>query len=314
MKNKPKDVIIEDIVCCDYKNGHYESIANFSYLYDVMTDLYDITKKECVKEGKTAYIYFSEIFVALLNLGLLGNPDYSLYYTPVNGGIKFAFNLSKAKRKMNLEAMLKKELDGWVPEQYIQSFLNPSDYCFCTNCGAVELTNRMHFFYEVKQSDCCSLCSELSKDFAKLVRIEAENHGTAAAIKLRRELIKIHNRVYIAAGKTIDGLIDEFIAYNRMEPNAYYEAVSKILEECGRKELQAFAMGKFGVCIINRIKAADIDVFSEIACMADDSGTELWDLKEKMGVCWYDDNALKYALTLTENQNRIEEVRRLLNG
>ena len=108
-------------------------------------------------------------------------------------------------------------------------------------------------------------------------------------------------RVKIAPDKTINILLDEFIANNSKwnKANPKVDIIRQILEEAGRQEFDVFAYDDNGIAMINRKKLADIDIFSNSVALSED-GSEIIVLFDRAGVVYIGEKCMEFVNKLKE--------------
>ncbi len=295
---KKDNLILEDVVYFEEKDGKYVSTAKDTFYYQFLMERADasINGQNNLKAA-TDFENYEKIYVALLNAGVLNYPAFCIDWTPIYGGACFSFNLSKAMHDLKLEAILANELKGEISSDYIQTMLNPADSFRCAICGAVSLSRHVAFIVDGKKTTYCLACHPISKECQYQIQKVYHKSGTLDAVRERIRLIDEACKPRIAEGKTINILIDEFIEENSVNTNPEVSEIEKLFEKGGYEQFQVFAYDDCGLAIINRERAVDIDVFSEIAALSED-GTEILALFSKAGVCWVDDDARKFVQTI----------------
>lgn len=307
MKNENKTpIIIEDVVYYDQTEKGYKCLAKDTFYYNfLMNRSTDEINGQSNLMAATDFLNYEKIYVALLDKLILKNPTYVIDWCDIDGGACFSLNLSAVLNDFDLEKILRKEFeDEPEMEKYISNFCNPPEYRRCHVCGAFSFSR----FIEYSSSDnekhvYCLACSPLKDELKEKVKKVFQTKGTEAAVKERIEIIDDACRVKIPEGKTIDGLIDDFIEYNQpgnmRVADPRYFVIKNILEEADRTDLQVFPYEN-GVAILNRAKLKNIDNFSNTVAMSED-GTEIIALFDKPGLCWCDEKAIEFAKKLAEN-------------
>ena len=185
---------------------------------------------------------------------------------------------------------------------YIKTFCHPVDSLKCSVCGAVSLSRHLSFADDNDEKvTYCLACHPINEEIkSKIAKVYNES-GTHAAVKERLRFIEEATRVKIAPDKTINILLDEFIAKNSKwnKANPKVDVIRQILEEADRQEFDVFAYDN-GIAMINRKKLADIDIFSNSVALSED-GNEILVLFDRAGVVYLGEKCMEFVNKLKEN-------------
>lgn len=301
-KKTNADLIIEDVLYYEEKDGKYVSTAEDTFYFQFLMQRADFSiNGQNNLKAATDFKNYEEIYVALMNLGLLNDERYCLDFTKIYGGACFSFNLGLALHDLKLKEILEIELKGRVSSDCLKTFLNPADSFRCSVCGAVSLSRHITFMTDGKKTTYCLSCYPINKEIHPLIQKIYHEKGSLPAVRERIRLIDEQCKIHIADGMTIDKLLDDFIADNKDYNNHYVETIDKIFKYTGRNEFQTFAYDDTGVVIIDRNKARDINLFSEFAAL-NPEGDEILALFDRAGVCWCDENAIRLAIKLLKSK------------
>lgn len=302
MKNKENNqpVVIEDVVWYRKEpNGDYCSIAKKTFYYTFLMEHADSKiNGESNKQAAEDFKCYQDIFVFLMNKGILNNPEYCLDFCTIEGGATFTLNLDKVKSEMNIERLLRENFKESYMQKYIDSFLNPADGFKCDFCGAVSLSRHLSFGSGKNKITYCLACHPLKEELQKTIQDIYKNDGSLAAVKKRLALIEEACKPFIAPEKSINILLDEF----KEENEVYNKSVPKIqnlLKEKHLDEFEVFGYDEFGLIIWNRKKLADINIFSECIILSED-GKDIIAVMDKAGVVYTDEKAVNFANKLKE--------------
>jgi hypothetical protein len=322
-KTTNKDLVIEDVIWFEKNEGGnkdrcpYRSSAKSTFYYTFLMD-----NSDCSIQGQNNlkaandFLAFEDIYVFLLNLGILNNKHYCLDWSEIYGGATFSFNLGKALEDIDLENVLTEHFTDKEMSDYIKTFCHPADSFRCKFCGAVSLSRHLCFTDDHGDREVhCFACHPIDDELS-LLKIKAtyEELGSIEAVQLRNELIETATIAKIAPNKTINMLLDEFIASNKTDlGNAArkVEVIQKIFDEGDYDEWEAFAYDKYGIVMLNRARLADIKIFSDSVSLSEE-GDEILTMFNNVGVVYLDDAAIEFAKRMTENKEYIKILEEVL--
>ena len=299
-------IIIEDVVYYKKTPQGLMCTAQDSFYYQFLMEHADDSingQNNC--KAATDFLNYEKIFVYLLELEILNHSNYCLDFCPIEGGATFSFNLTYAMDDYDIETMLFQKFADEDMEKYIHQFCNPTEGLKCDICGCVSLSRHLSYLDDNKNKLVfCFGCHPLKQELKDKIKSVFETEGIIAAAKERIRLIDEACKVQIAPNKTINILLDEFIAQCRQpwkKPDPRIDVINQILDEAGRNEFEAFSYEN-GIALINRKRLADINIFSEVVAL-NETGDEIVVLFEKAGVCWVDDNAIAFIKKFTDNND-----------
>ena len=310
IKRNLEDIIIEDVIWYKTKkegSPKYINQAKKCFYYQFLMERADETiNGQNNKKAAMDFYYYEKIFVFLLNEGILNSNDYCLDWTEIPGGATFSFNLSKAKKNIDLQKLLFDKLPNM--SEYITTFCNPAESFRCDICGAVSFSRHLSYGIGNDKKTFCLACHPIKDDIKSDIQAVYIKHGTITAVKERLKIIVESSKAKIAEDKTINILLDEYRINNKTDfPNPKIEIINNILKEKKLDEFEAFSCEDFEIVIWNRKRLADLDIFSEVTALSDE-GDEIVVLFNKAGVCYLEEKALDFAQRATED----EELKKLL--
>lgn len=305
-ENKNNDLIVEDVLYFDTyqtEDGKVKYISNaentFFYQF-LMENAENSIGGELNRKAAEDFRIYQEIYVYLMNRGLLKDKRYCIDCCEVENHFFFTLNLSKLKKCTDLEEQLLEYFCKENFSEHIHTFCNPVDSLRCDFCGAISFSRHIGFAVGNKLKTFCLSCHPLDKPGLRdEIQKVYKKQGVLPAVNKRIELLKELSKFRIPEGKTIDNLLDEYqYELDDSEINDTdakgINIVNDVLKRNGEENLFAFQSVDFDIVIWNRLALRNIDIFSQCAALSEDG--EIITLFNKPNVVYLNNTAIDYIL------------------
>ena len=309
MNKKIDDLIIEDVAWFEkLGDGKYRTLGDKTFYYTFLMERADESiNGQNNRKAAEDFLYYQEIFVYLLNEGILDNPEYCLDWVDIYGGTTFSLNLTKVMKDIDIEAKLNDHFAERGMSEYIQTLCHPADSLRCGICGSVSLSRHISFGQGKDKIVYCLACHPLNENCKEKIKKVFEAEGTIPAVAKRLEFIEEASKPKMAEGYTINMFIYNFKAENEINPAPKADAIQKIIDKEGFDYFEVFETEQ-GIVLWNRKALSDFDIFSKCVTL-NSEGTEIIVLFDHAGVVYADEKAIDFACHMTSDEELIKELK-----